>query len=1349
MKKSILGILAVITMIFCASASDSVAEDIDLSAVCSNYTVSFDITGADVDFATATPDGDNGVLDIILSGVSEVITVTPTFTDNKADISGTNPHPVTVDLSDGFAITEFEVVFQDSSIPAGLWTINAVDADYEAESGSLTITVNPDESGVTYSRGEDAQPLTVEAEYTGSAEGVITYQWYSNTQKTTEGAIAIADATCAGYTPPTDTPGTTYYYAVATCNGLTAVSRLTEVTVEAPKLSVAQNIVDITDSTIHPDADEYVRLTNLIIIGSEIEKATENDKAVSIVLNGNTPDDAEVSFEFVAELSSAEISGHTGTVKLNGGKATQVVTVTAKSVNEDSWEASVSFTLNFSLGAPSERRAERIEITKHPEKTNYIEGESFDPSGMEVTIFFSDGSHETTQSFEYSPSGRLTADDSTITVTFPEATNGIVPLSAAVAITVCEEQSGGGGGGFYEDDYIPQFDSIDVYITFVNRGKIVAQNEKITVYDEDSDEKYCIGDAFLTFHRMYYPGGESGYREISGNGLNGWVAEFWGGSDPTFTYAHNYRWTKSTNDAIDEGDIIAVINGTDEMFYSDLYTWFEKSSYPAKAGEDTTFRVNGLNLMASNASYDALKAPAGATVTVYSQNGNEIKNMSTTVAKDGTFTLRFTESGTYTVKISGEAQWGSYDDAPVAPSTCTVKVADNTGYGGGGNDFDGNENPEETDAPLKGEAPADSSENPSGGMTMKNIKQAVSLTIAAIMTASLSSATVFASDWPQFLGNPKTPGVSYADSATKGDDIKLRWEKNTGSTWFDVPGTPVVAGEYVYYYSSQYLRKLELATGKEVAKVQIYGEPVNQFFVNIAYGDGKIFVPCQTDNLDDGLDIKGVFLRVFDAQTLTQLYVTESLGSGQPQTPVMYHNGYFVTGIYGRNAIYAGFSANDEDPARTDEIKPVSWSVDAAGKYGFSFNGAAFVGDMCYFGNGNLISIVNCKTGEARAFDIGEEYCVRSTLTYSSETNRLYVASNHLDSRAAVFSYKLDADGMPEAESVCKWISDVEGGGTQAAPVIHNGRLYLGGGGHTMGSNEPFHVLDAVTLKEIYSVPVLSKGSASISTAYANEKNNHQVYIYMVPYASGADDSSELWIISDSQGQTEAKYEIVKNIGRKQYCSQSLAVAPDGSLIWYNDGGYLYCYENFAGIFDDTKNHWARENIAYMARRKIVNGIGNNRFDPEGTITRAQFAQILANMSGEDFSDLKTDAFSDVGSEWFAPAVAWAVKNKIADTDTKAYRPDEPISREDMALMLCRYAEKNANSKLPEVSGPVQFADAEDISDKAKEAVALMQRSGIINGIAGGNEIFFAPKNEATRAQASAMIARFCKLIGR
>ena len=82
-----------------------------------------------------------------------------------------------------------------------------------------------------------------------------------------------------------------------------------------------------------------------------------------------------------------------------------------------------------------------------------------------------------------------------------------------------------------------------------------------------------------------------------------------------------------------------------------------------------------------------------------------------------------------------------------------------------------------------------------------------------------------------------------------------------------------------------------------------------------------------------------------------------------------------------------------------------------------------------------------------------------------------------------------------------------------------------------MGSGEPFHVVDADTMQEIYKIDgLISKGSPVISTAYATEENGHQVYIYMVPYDCTKE--SNFWIISDKEGQTEPIYET--NDRRKQ-----------------------------------------------------------------------------------------------------------------------------------------------------------------------------------------------------------------------
>jgi len=455
--------------------------------------------------------------------------------------------------------------------------------------------------------------------------------------------------------------------------------------------------------------------------------------------------------------------------------------------------------------------------------------------------------------------------------------------------------------------------------------------------------------------------------------------------------------------------------------------------------------------------------------------------------------------------------------------------------------------------------------------------------------------------WPQFLGREEAQGISEAAGPTSSENLALRWEKNTGSTWNDVPGTPIVAGDFVYYYSSRYLRKLDLKTGKELNKVEIYRQPVNQFFINIAYGEGKIFVPCQKDYKEDGTVFQSAFFRVFDADTLKQLYVTESLGAAQMQSPVMYHDGYFVTGTYtGRAGVYACFTAKDENPASDSEVKQPVWVIDTnlsapeeeQKKFPFTWNGAAFVGEYCYFSCNDTLWQVKYRTGEAVSMTIGDNS--HSTIVYNEEMNRLFVAANS-DPGAAVSSYGVRSDGSVDLSDCRRWQSTTQDGGTQSTPVIYNGRLYIGGGGYTMGSAEPFHVIDAETMKEIYSVPLLTKGSASVSTAYATEQNGNQVYIYMVPYAP-VDNRSQLWIIKDKEGQTKADYEVISGVGHSQYCSQSVAIAEDGSLIWYNDGGYLYCYEK------------TKDSASQMDQASQIE-VGKNAFSPQ-----AQLIQLLYKM---------------------------------------------------------------------------------------------------------------------------------------
>lgn len=317
---------------------------------------------------------------------------------------------------------------------------------------------------------------------------------------------------------------------------------------------------------------------------------------------------------------------------------------------------------------------EKIEVTTDPEKTSYTVGDSFNPAGMVVTATYSNHTTKAVTGYTYDTAAFAEAGDKTVIISYTE--DGVTK-TATIVVTVTA--SGSGSGGTQK----PTYDSITVYMTFVDEGNIMVYGDSVTVYDEDEDGQYTIGNAFAALHRDYYSGGENGYAEVSNANVTGWVSKFWGERTTTFSYLRNYSWVSSTKQTIREGDTISAFNGEDSVSYSDLFTWFDSDSYSASTGTEKTFTVHGINVMGSGPSGDLLAAPNGATVKVY-KGGKALSELATTVDENGRFAVTFPEAGTYTIKVSGTAYYGSYSysGAPVVPSQCTVYVS-GTGTGTG------------------------------------------------------------------------------------------------------------------------------------------------------------------------------------------------------------------------------------------------------------------------------------------------------------------------------------------------------------------------------------------------------------------------------------------------------------------------------------------------------------------------------------------------------------------------------------------------------------------------------------------------------------------------------------------
>ena len=232
-------------------------------------------------------------------------------------------------------------------------------ATVTVEAPSLKINTNLNEYEVKYIQGKTATDLTFDVEYTGITEDEVIYQWYKNAEKNAENGEAIDGATDKNFTPSTDEIGTTYYYATASCEGLTVSSNVSIVTVtEIPVLDVTNNVVDITDKTVYSLSSYYAKVVNIKISGANVQKATEDGTTVDIVLDGFTNPGAEITVEFGTSLNRCTMSGHTGTVKLNNGEAQLNMTLTGQYVN--SLKGSCTYTINFSLGEAPEMLPKRI-----------------------------------------------------------------------------------------------------------------------------------------------------------------------------------------------------------------------------------------------------------------------------------------------------------------------------------------------------------------------------------------------------------------------------------------------------------------------------------------------------------------------------------------------------------------------------------------------------------------------------------------------------------------------------------------------------------------------------------------------------------------------------------------------------------------------------------------------------------------------------------------------------------------------------------------------------------------------------------------------------------------------------
>ena len=162
--------------------------------------------------------------------------------------------------------------------------------------------------------------------------------------------------------------------------------------------------------------------------------------------------------------------------------------------------------------------------------------------------------------------------------------------------------------------------------------------------------------------------------------------------------------------------------------------------------------------------------------------------------------------------------------------------------------------------------------------------------------------------------------------------------------------------------------------------------------------------------------------------------------------------------------------------------------------------------------------------------------------------------------------------------------------------------------------------------------------------------------------------------------------------------------------------------------FDDVKpTEWYADAVRCVVEKGLMSGTGTDAFSPDGTTTRGMLMTILARYAGADTTG---------GANWYEKGMAWAQSAGISD----GRAPEAGITREQLVTMLYRYAD------VPEAGGTLDaFADADTVSAYAVDAMRWAAANGIVNGSHGR----LNPQGNATRAQAAAMLMRFCEKMER
>ena len=320
------------------------------------------------------------------------------------------------------------------------------------------------------------------------------------------------------------------------------------------------------------------------------------------------------------------------------------------------------------------------------------------------------------------------------------------------------------------------------------------------------------------------------------------------------------------------------------------------------------------------------------------------------------------------------------------------------------------------------------------------------------------------------------------------------------------------------------------------------------------------------------------------------------------------------------------------------------------------------------------------------------------------------------------------------AEAPSRWRSSVDGGvsawldrGVPAEKLVLGmplyGYIYQGVASRNNGLYQSFSSARSVSWDRVKS-DWLSQG------AYRQLRHGEA----QVPYLYG----NRAFLSYDDPASIAAKADLARRRGLGGVGFWELSQDSGGELVQSAWSAW------HGGRFRDVPpDAWYAGAVDRVCAAGLMNGTGPFAFSPGGTVTRGQIAAILHRLAGAP--QAQGSAFSDVApSAYYGEAVAWAAQRGVVEGfHDGTFRPDLPVSRQQLATILWRYAGmEGADSG--DRADLQDYRDAEEVSAYAREAMSWALAEGVLQGTKDGD---LQPQGRAARGQAAVLLERFQALL--